>query len=144
VEGPVVVLQKVCGILTCAAILAAAGCGLLDNSTSPTTPEAPTEAFSGTLTLQGSSLFSFTVTQAGTIRVTLATLSPSPTAGVGLGIGTPSGTAGCTLTSSTPSATAGSAAQITVTANPGTYCVKVYDTGNLTATASFTINITHS
>jgi hypothetical protein len=138
-----VLLGKGFGILACAAILSAAGCGLLENSTSPTT-EPPTETFSGTLALQGSSLFSFTVTQAGIISVTLASLSPSSTAAVGLGVGTPSGTAGCTLTSSTPSATAGSTAQITVTGTPGTYCVKVYDTGNLTATASFTINITHS
>ena len=138
------VVPRVFGVLGCVAILSAAGCGLLENSTSPTTPEAPTEAFSGTLVLQGSSFFTFTVSQAGTISVTLATLTPSPTAGVGLGVGTPSGTTGCTLTSSTPNASAGSAAQITITGTPGTYCVKVYDTGNLTTTASFTINITHS
>jgi hypothetical protein len=51
---------------------------------------------------------------------------------VGVGLGTPSGTTACTLTSSTANATAASTPQITVTQNLGTFCVKVFDTGNLT------------
>jgi hypothetical protein len=135
----------VLGTLTClASVLVAAGCGLLEeSSTSPTPTTPPTEAFSGTLAVQGSSMFTFTVTQAGTVSVTLASLSPSSTVAVGLGIGTPSGTSSCTLTSSTPNAIAGSTAQLTVTANSGAWCVKVYDVGNLTAASTFTINVFH-
>jgi hypothetical protein len=130
-------------IFGCLIAIAAAGCGLPESTTSPTTTP-PTESFSGTLALQGSNVFAFTVTQTGTVAVTLASLSPSPTGGVGLGIGTPSGTAACTLTSSTPNATAASTAQITITLNPGTFCVKVYDTGNVTTASTFTINLVHS
>jgi hypothetical protein len=48
------------------------------------------------------------------------------------------------MSSSTSTAVAGSAPQISVTENPGTYCVDVYDVGNLTAASTFTVAITHS
>ena len=89
-------------------------------------------------------MFTFTVTQGGPVSVTLASLGASSTSAIGLGIGTPSGTTTCTLTSSTPNAIAGSVAQLTVTASPGTLCVKVYDVGGLTSAATFTVNVTHS
>jgi hypothetical protein len=136
-------MTSVVGIVCCMAAMIAAGCGLPESSTSPTTTTPPTETFSGTLAVQGSNVFTFTVTQAGTVSVTLASLTPSSTGGVGLGIGTPSGTTACTLTSSTPNAIAASTAQITITQNPGTSCVKVFDTGNVTTASTFTINIVH-
>jgi len=141
----VATVRMVFGVVACvAAILAAAGCGLLESSTSPTPTENPTETFSGTLAPQGTSMFTFTVTQAGSVSVTLTSLSSPSTAGVGLAIGTPSGTTTCTASSSTPNAVAGSAPQITVAGIPGPYCVKLYDTGSLTAAATFTIHVTHS
>ena len=124
--------------------LIAAGCGLPESSTSPTPTTPPTETFAGTLAVQGSNVFTFTVAQTGPVSVTLASLSSTSTGGVGLGIGTPNGTTACTLTSSTPNATAATTAQITLTQNPGTVCVKIFDTGNLTTAATFTINIIHS
>jgi hypothetical protein len=135
---------RVFGILSCLIANIATGCGLPESSTSPTPVTPPTETFSGTLAVQGSNVFTFTVTQAGTVSVTLASLSSSSTGGVGLGIGTPAGTTACTLTTSTANATAASTAQITVTQNPGTFCVKVFDTGSLTTASTFTINIVHS
>ena len=137
------VARRACGILVCVgAILASAGCDLFSSSTSPSS-DSPKETFSGTLAPQGSSVFTFTAAKSGTVAVTLTTLTPSTTSGVGLGFGTPNGAA-CTLTSSTPNATAGSAAQITVNANAGSYCVRVYDSGSLTSAATFTITVTHS
>ncbi len=50
----------------------------------------------------------------------------------------------CTLTTFTPDATAGSAPQITTTVGTGSFCVKVYDSGNLTTTSTFTIDVVHS
>jgi hypothetical protein len=48
------------------------------------------------------------------------------------------------VTNSTSSAVAGSTAQLTATENPGTYCVKVSDTGNLTTTSTVTVAVAHS
>jgi IMP dehydrogenase/GMP reductase len=38
---------------------------------------------------------------------------------------------------------AGASARITMAADGGPYCVKVFDTGTLTAPVSFTVAITH-
>jgi hypothetical protein len=133
------------GAVACAALLAGA-CNLFNqssdsSSTSPsTTPK--TETFSGTLAAQGASPFSFTTAQTGTVSVTLVSVGASSVA-VGLGIGTPNGNA-CALTTSTPSATAGAAPQLSVTENAGTYCVQVYDVGNITTVTTFTITVVHS
>jgi hypothetical protein len=126
------------------AAVPSAGCNLLSDLTSPSTTTSSTNAtdtFAGTLAVQGSSLFTFTVAQAGTVSLTLSTLSA--TVAVGLGVGTPNGTTACTLTSSNSTTLAGSTPQIIVTENPGTYCVNVYDVGNLTGTATFSIIVVH-
>jgi hypothetical protein len=123
----------------------ASGCGVFDDP-SPNTPtsQTPTETFSGTLAVAGSNVFSFTVKQAGSVSVTLVSLStPSPVA-VSLGFGTFSQNTTCKVTSSTLSVLAGSTPQMTVTVDPGTFCVNLSDAGNLTASAAFTINIAHS
>ena len=106
-----------------------------------------TGIISGTPATPGSFSFPVQVTDAvrntatGTVSVTLATMSPSVV--MGLGIGTPNGTTSCTLTSSTPSATAGSTPQLTVTEQAGSYCISVYDVGNLTGTGTFTVTVSH-
>lgn len=123
-------------------VLLGAGCGFFQDSTSPSSTR--TETFSGTLSQHGNAVGTFTVSQTGTVSVTLASLSPSSTVAVGLGIGTPSGTNACTLTTSTSNAVAGSSAQISVTENPGSFCVEIYDVGNLTTAVTYTINVTHS
>jgi hypothetical protein len=124
--------------------VSASACGLPSGSTTPTTvATGTTETFSGQLAPQASDVYMFTVSQAGAVSITLASLSPSATVAVGLGLGTPNGTTSCTLTSSNPTAMAGSAPQITVTENPGSYCVEIYDVGNLTSTSTFSITIVH-
>jgi hypothetical protein len=129
-------------------VLACAGCGLLQNALSPSSPSSPssnTETFSGAVPQQGSVVAgTFSVSQTGPVSVTLVALSPTPTAAMGLGIGTPNGTSGCTLTTSTSNAIAGLAAQLSVTANPGNFCVSVYDVGNLTSAAAYSVTVTHS
>jgi hypothetical protein len=130
------------------AIVAAAvggACSLFNGSDSPSspTPATSTETFGGTIA-QGSNRPTFTVTvaQTGPVTVTLTTMSPNVT--MGLGIGTASGTTGCTLTSSSTSVLAGSAPQLTVTEPAGTYCISLYDVGNLTGSATFTVTVSHS
>ena len=127
------------GVILLACALACAGCDL--PSGSPTSSTVDT--FAGTLALKGSNIFTFTVPQAGPVSVTLATLSGAPPSGVGLGLGTPSGTTACTLTTSTSTASPGASAQISVSLAAGTFCVELFDVGNLASPASFTIQVNH-
>jgi hypothetical protein len=56
----------------------------------------------------------------------------------------PSNNGTCSVTNSTSSAVAGSSPQLTVNENPGTYCVRVSDSGSLTATSTVTVTVAHS
>ena len=114
-------------------------------TTTTTTPAAPTmtETFRGTLTVGGTSFYSFSVGQYGTVNVTLNSVTGPfipPTVFVSLALGTPSG-AVCSGT--TTQAQAGSSPQITGSYNPGVFCVAIADLGNLFGPAAFTITIAH-
>ena len=103
------------------------------------------ETFAGTLEPAGSRFYSFVVSQAGPVGLTLAAVQ-APGGGalatpLGIGVGIPSGT-GCARSSS-QAAPPGLAAQLTVTLNPGTYCASVFDTGNLTSAVNFAMRIRH-
>jgi hypothetical protein len=111
-------------------------------SASPTTTPT-TDTFNGPLVQNGSIVFTFTVTTAGSVGVTLMSVSPSTTSALGLGVG-PSTNGTCSVTNSTSAAVAGSTAQLTATENPGTYCVKVSDLGNLTTASTVTVTVAHS
>src|SRR5262249_38555773 len=111
-----------------------------------TTPVAPTttDEFDGTVKVGGSAFYSFSVSQYGTVNITLTSVSGAyvpPEVMLSLGIGTPSGTS-CT-TSSTVNAAAGSTPQLTGSYDTGVYCANVSDIGNLFAPASFTVTIAH-
>ena len=116
------------------------------DTTTTTTVSAPTttELFAGRVAVGGSTFYSFTVVQNGTVNVSLADVGganvPS-TVWLGLGIGTPSAE-DCT-TATTVNTAAGSAAQLTGTYAPGVYCVRVWDIGNLVAVAAFNVTIAH-
>jgi hypothetical protein len=132
------------------AALASTACN--KNSQSVTAPatstsSGSTETFSGSLALQGSSFYSFTVTTAETVSVSLATLTPNSlgpasTSVVRLGLGVPSGT-GCSVNTSVDTA-AGLTAQLTAPANPDVHCVSISDIGNLTDPMNFMIRIGHN
>ena len=116
------------------------------SSSTTTTAAAPTvsEEFSSTVPVGGSKFYSFTTSTYGTITLTLTSVSgtfvPS-TVMLALGIGQPSGT-DCVTTTSVNTA-AGSTAQVTGAYNPGVYCAKVSDIGNLYAAASFNVTIAY-
>ncbi len=107
--------------------------------------EFRTETFSGTLQVNGSGFYSFFVGQAGPAELTLAAIQTPGGAAlstpVGIGVGVPSGT-GCPRTTSKV-ASPGLTAQLTVTLNPGTYCVAVFDAGNLTSSVTFAMRFRH-
>ena len=96
--------------------------------------------------MQGSSFYSFTTTTSGQVSITLASLvatQPGPALNnvLGLGVGAPLGT-DCNVTSSVNTAPA-LTAQLASTLSPATYCARVYDIGNLTASVNFTVRIVH-
>jgi hypothetical protein len=125
----------------------AAGCGdSTESVTSPSsTSQTATQVFADILPVRGSSFYSFQVAQADIVSLTLASVAVDVTAlssVVGLGIGTPNGT-DCEVTRSVSAAPALTSQLVTAMA-PGTYCVKVFDLGNLPAAASFAVRILQS
>jgi hypothetical protein len=111
----------------------------LTTTTSSSTSRT-TDAFSSTVAVRGASSHVFTVASPGTVNVTLTTVGP-PAVPVGVGLGITGGTNACTLTTTQVSA-GSSAPQISQPVDPGTYCVQVYDVGNLvTPSVGFSVTI---
>jgi hypothetical protein len=122
--------------------IAAASCSTLEV---PTAPEAGpfTDVFASQLGVRGSATRSFTVREPGAVSATLTSVGPPATLEVGLGVGIPNGSgAGCNLTKSVVT-TAGSSPQLTIDADGGAYCVRVFDVGNLTGDVTFSVSVLH-
>lgn len=120
----------------------AAGCSDPVPPAAPT-PAAPTisETFSDTLLVRGSNTHQFTVQQIGGVKVSVTSVTPD--AAVGIGVGTPS--FGTCLALSNLSAVAGAGVQLSGTATvTGTFCVSVYDVGNLVEPVTYTVTVLHS
>ena len=129
--------------------VAGAACGGDSPTTPPSTPtpSGSTENFTGSLPLQGSIFYSFTVATAETVSVSLASLTaggtgPAAASVVRLGLGVPLGT-DCSVNNSVDTA-AGLTTQLTASVNPDVYCVKISDIGNLPGAMNFTIRIGHN
>ena len=133
-----------------ASLVLAAGCAGESSTTSPSTttptvaPATVNETFAGLVPVGGAAFYSFSVVERGTVNLTLSSVGgtgvPS-TAWMGLGIGTPSGI-DC-VTSATTNTAAGSAVHVTATQDPGVYCARVFDIGNLVSPALVTVAIAH-
>jgi hypothetical protein len=127
-----------------AALAALAGaCG-----STPTTPTAPiatiTETYQGTVIPASAGVFTFTTLTGGSIVATLTTIGPDNTKTVGFSLGTYSG-AVCTVILDNIAATQGFAFNATAS-SIGTYCVRIYDNGNIKTDNipyTFTITVTH-
>jgi len=120
-----------------------ASCGNNNTTTNPdggTPGERKTETFSGTLTARAAMWHTFTVAASGTVDVTLSGLAPVQTTAVGMGIGT-TPTNGCQVQAWNNSSTAGT--MITAPINPGTFCVMVYDVGNVTDALTYNLTVVH-
>jgi hypothetical protein len=117
------------------------GCGA-ENPTAPTVVESPvTVTFASNLYPKGTVTRLLTAAQAGTITLTLDSLAQDVAVGLALGLSRSDG-AGCYGTI-TVEATAGSAPQIASPVDAGNYCVSIYDIGNISAPATFSITIVH-
>lgn len=120
-----------------AGALLAGGCAGTDNGvTGPST----TDTFTGTLLASGNISYAVTVKANGELDLTLTTLTPQTTITVGLGIGLPQGSS-CAVFTAAENAKVGSTLPASVT--PGTYCVLVYDVGNVQGADNFTVSVLH-
>src|SRR5438552_13646002 len=122
--------------------LATVGCSDPVAPVTPT-PAAPTvtDTFNGTLLILGSNTHQFTVQQIGGIKVSVTGVTPG--AAVGLGVGTPSG-ANCLLQQNL-TAVPSPSPQISGTATiTGTFCVSVFDVGNLVESVDYVVTVLHS
>jgi len=121
------------GVIAAAAMLG--GCSNPAGSSTTTT-----DTFNGTLTATGFDSHSFVVNNSGEVDATLTSLSPQSTITVGFGLGQPT-TTGCSLFSYTESARVGSVLSGTI--GTGSYCVTVYDVGNVSGSESYTVTVAH-
>lgn len=129
------------------ALLAVALLGVLAGcNNEPTEPSIvfPTtvDSFSGTLAVGGTATYRFTTNVPGQVTVTLLRAGPPDGVVVGFGVGLINEQA-CNITNSlnTP---AGPMPQIGGSATPGTYCLSIYDIGNLQQPLTFLIAVAHS
>ena len=127
------------GSLATLAITAAA-CGSDSSTPTTPTPATTTESFSGIVGHQSSSGHPFTVTTTGTVTITLTAVAPLTTMSMGVGIGIWDGTS-CTASSSKNDNARSGTTALTGTANAGSYCVNVYDSGNVPADWEISYNV---
>jgi len=132
----------------------AAACG--GASTEPSTIATPaatvtTETFTGTVQppINGQGQFdihTFTVATAGALTVTLTAAGPPPTITMGIGVGSVDSAGVCTvLSGAVTQMPASTTPQLSGTlTNPGTYCVVVYDSGNVLQTVTYSITVVHT
>jgi hypothetical protein len=117
-------------------------CGGSSDTTTPTTPAVTvTETLNGTVLAGGVAFHTFSITQQGALTATLTTLSPQSTITMGMGIGTISGTS-CSLLSTNETTKVGTVTSGTIAV--GTYCVEIYDIGNVQGSDDYTITLTHT
>jgi hypothetical protein len=118
----------------------------LSTVTSPT-PTVVTDAFSGSIGQNGTAIHPFTVTTSGyTLLAGYTSISPASVSALGLGVGSWDGaTSTCSLNLSQNDIARSGSTALSGTANAGSYCIRVYDGGNLTegVTATYTLQVQH-
>ena len=134
-------MRVLAGLVAC---VAAVGCG--DDPTSPSPqPGVPvTETFMGTLQPSGTAFYSFSMSRAGNVALTLLSMTGSSVPADALfpvGIATPAG-AGCPALTDA-AIQPGASPQHTAAKQAGVYCVQITDNARLGAPATFVLNITH-
>lgn len=115
------------------------GCAGTANDVTGSSPST-TDTFTGTLAASGSANFAVTVKGNGELDLGLTALTPQTTITVGLGIGVPQGGT-CGLITAVENAKVGTVLPASVA--PGTYCVLLYDVGNVQGLDAFTLSVVH-
>jgi hypothetical protein len=132
------------GAVVAAAAVVTAGCS--SSVASPATPSASTttESFDGSLAQSGTGTHPFTVSARGMVTISLTAVSPLTTMALGVGLGTWDGTTCSSQFADNKDARAGATA-LTGTAAAGSYCIRVYDSGNIPAdwSVAYSIDVVH-
>jgi hypothetical protein len=116
-------------------VLLSTACG----STATSNSSVPViQTFTSMIQPRGAASTSFPASKDGTVQLTLNSVGSSVS--VGFGLGTFDAATGCKLTT-TVETTGGTDPQIQADVTAGTYCVRIYDIGNLTANSTFVITI---
>ncbi len=126
-----------------AVMLVAAGCGS-STPTSPTTAGATvTETFNGSLAQNGSNIHTFNVSAAGEVDATLTTVGPLNTLALGFVLGSFDGT-NCNAAYENDNSRQGQVLSGSTTTT-GTFCVRVFDVGNIASgnTVTYTVTVAH-
>jgi hypothetical protein len=134
----------VLGVLIAAvSVLSGACSGTADSTLTTPTPVTTTDTYSGTFAQSGAAVHPFTVTTTGTVTISVTEVGPLATMSIGVSIGTWDGTT-CTSVSKNDNARAGSTA-VSGTAATGSYCVRVYDSGNVPdgTSVTYTVQVVH-
>jgi hypothetical protein len=128
------------GLITLSLLFVGVGCTTYFETPTSATPTPPDPSkFESQVVKGGFASRSFTLTTAGTIEITLTSLVPSVRVGLGVGVPDADGS-GCNLSRSVET-TAGNSPQVTAAADAGTYCVKIFDIGQVEESASFSITV---
>jgi len=129
-----------------AALAAALTLAACSNSTSSaTTPSTPktTDTFNGTVAVKGApDTHNFTVGSSGQVDITLTATTPAG-ATLGLSVGTTSASGCVAVANGSVASAAGAVAQLSGVLSPATYCVAVFDIGNLTQSVTYTVTVAH-
>ena len=138
--------RSILGAVFAVAALSAVTVGCDESNPAPTpnpTPLPTTERFSGSIGVNGAIAFPFSTAAAGTISLTLTTVTPDNTAIVGLSIGTYNGTA-CSVSTGVFNDNAQQGITVTGAVSSAGFnnvCARVYDSGKLTAGITFEITV---
>jgi hypothetical protein len=136
--------QRLVALMMTAALPLCGACeSTSDTSTVAPTPVTTTESFTATIEQLGSTTHAFTVAAAGTVQVKLTAVEPLATMALGVAV-TVGGSACGSDIAQNNNARSGSTA-LSGTAAIGSYCVRVFDAGNIPADTSvtYTVEVTH-
>ena len=139
-----VMKQRLVVLLLMVALPLWGACGSTSGtSVAPTPVTTTTEDFTATLDQLGSMTHAFTVAAAGTVQVKLTDVEPLTTMALGVAVTTGGSACGSDI-AQTNNAKSGTTA-LSGTAAVGSYCVRVFDAGNIPVDTSvtYTVEVTH-
>ncbi len=125
----------------CAVALACAACAETVPAAPSVGPATVTETFTASLGVSGSNTHPITVQTVGKFVVTLVSVDPAVAIGIAVG-SLSNGT--CVALSSNSTVHDPGTVAVSGTALAGTFCVEVYDVGNVVDTVTYTISVAHS
>jgi hypothetical protein len=138
-------MRRVVAGLSAAVMIGAALAGCKDPFAPLTpTPATITETFTGTFEQGGSVIHSFPVSAYGPITITMTSVGPLATMGVGVGLALWDGS-NCGISIITNVNAKAGAEALSGTVSTGNYCIRVYDSGNVPSgwTVTYGVSVLH-